>query len=687
MLILQARGPVLEMTPSIHKVLRPVGLVESQHTRMLSSLCSLTYFMNKVTVEGLRRRYNLHLVTSSRACDLGIQIKQASPLQAIVEGDATAADVPHVLGNESSIVKAEVPAAPHPQIQNEKTSRPVSALMRQDVLSKLPETVSAEAIAIPMSSIDTEIGNGADRNSVNGDIVSSSLSVAAAAVYSAAGPLAGNITAFTSSAAAPIASVASTLQSAASAGHSTAAATIATVSAAVMSKESSKAGSLSSSSPTEWFVADDVSNRIRYFVIQGSDNLDHWRVNLTFDPVVFEDPALGAYVHRGVYETALVLYDRFLPLVEEHIASHPSARIAFTGHSLGGSLGTLLMMMYLHRRVIGPENVAPVYTFGAPAIFCEGGCGGCGGCCAPEGRGKKQESSNDSHNGKDGEGILQKLGLSSGAVRNVMMHKDIVPRAFACDYSLVADILKRVGDSFRDHMCLSGTRKIMFHVVGKVMVLQPDAALTFVGNDGYHPLLPNSPGLYVLREANGFEKLKHDLKWNSQQQNAKVEFDNDRDYVTNTAVATKAAVNGTNELPRKDNNKPVMNGAPVTTINEAIWLLMNTPHPLDILADRGAYGDRGSISRYHNPDNYTRALGAALHARGDRAKEVLQRTRQSGLQRFAPPFVGISNVARLPHAYSNSEGDGDGGKEGGKYISPVVSWQRKRQWHKKPDSA
>jgi hypothetical protein len=649
-------------------------------------LCSLTYFMNKVTVEGLRRRYNLHLVTSSKACDLGIQIKQTSPFQAIIDGDATAADVPHVLGSEPN-AKAEVPAARHPQIYIEKTPRPVAALIRQDVLSKLPESVSAEAIAIPMSGItDTDDDdNGIDRgNTSSGDIVSSSLSVAAAAVYSAAGPLAGNITAFTSSAAAPIASVASTLQSAASAGHSTAAATIATVSAAVMSKETSKVASLASTSPTEWYVADDPSNRIRYFVIQGSDNLDHWRVNLTFDPVVFEDPELGAYVHRGVYETAMVLYDRFLPLVQEHVASYPSARIAFTGHSLGGSLGTLLMMMYLHRKVIGPENVAPVYTFGSPAIFCEGGCDG---CCAADGCREKQEKSSKSSN-KDGGGILQKLGLSSGAVRNVMMHRDIVPRAFACDYSSVADILKRVGDSFRDHMCLSGARKIMFHVVGKVMVLQPDASLTFVGNDGYHPLLPSSPGLYMLREASAFEKLKQKFKSNSRQK-SEIEYDTDSDYVTNAAAATKAAVNavnGTSEQQRKG-NKSVTNGSPVTTSDEAIWLLMNTPHPLDILADRGAYGDRGSISRYHNPDNYTRALGAALHARGDRAKDLLQQYKSRGLQRFVPPLVvdTTAGTARLHHPCAKHDGGVDAEIEGGKYKSPAVSWQRKSQWHKQPD--
>ena len=48
--------------------------------------------------------------------------------------------------------------------------------------------------------------------------------------------------------------------------------------------------------PTEWYVADDPVSATRYFVIQGSDSLDHWRVNLTFDPVTFEDPALGVKV-------------------------------------------------------------------------------------------------------------------------------------------------------------------------------------------------------------------------------------------------------------------------------------------------------------------------------------------------------------------------------------------------------
>lgn len=35
------------------------------------------------------------------------------------------------------------------------------------------------------------------------------------------------------------------------------------------------------------------------------------------------------------------------------------------------------------------------------------------------------------------QGVLGVLGLPTSHVRNVIMHRDIVPRAFACDYTLV----------------------------------------------------------------------------------------------------------------------------------------------------------------------------------------------------------------------------------------------------------
>ena len=46
---------------------------------------------------------------------------------------------------------------------------------------------------------------------------------------------------------------------------------------------------------------------------------------------------------------------------------------------------------------------------------------------------------------------------------------------------------------------------------------------------------------------------------------------------------------------------------------------MDNPHPLETLGDSGAYGPDGSISRYHNPDHYTRVRSSCLQRGGDTA--------------------------------------------------------------------
>jgi hypothetical protein len=48
------------------------------------------------------------------------------------------------------------------------------------------------------------------------------------------------------------------------------------------------------------------------------------------------------------------------------------------------------------------------------------------------------------------------------------------------------------------------------------------------------------------------------------------------------------------------------------TLHDAILTFMNTPHPLQTLSEVRAYGPGGSISRFHNPQNYITALAALL---------------------------------------------------------------------------
>ena len=131
-------------------------------------------------------------------------------------------------------------------------------------------------------------------------------------------------------------------------------------------------------------------------------------------------------VHRGIYEAAKRLYEEVLPYIRAHADAHKeNARLQFTGHSLGGSLATLLSLMVAVRNEAPVSALLPVYTFGSPCIMCGG-----------------------NH-------LLAQLGLPHSHIQSIVMHMDIVPRTFACDYpDTFAVVLKRVSGTFRNHTCL-----------------------------------------------------------------------------------------------------------------------------------------------------------------------------------------------------------------------------------------
>jgi hypothetical protein len=68
------------------------------------------------------------------------------------------------------------------------------------------------------------------------------------------------------------------------------------------------------------------------------------------------------------------------------------------------------MLMYVKRGVLPPSAVSPVYTYGAPAIFCEGGAASC--ACEACGVDKPASAQDETPSG-----VLKQLGLPDGAVR------------------------------------------------------------------------------------------------------------------------------------------------------------------------------------------------------------------------------------------------------------------------------
>lgn len=146
---------------------------------------------------------------------------------------------------------------------------------------------------------------------------------------------------------------------------------------------------------------------------------------------------MDVLVHRGIYEAAKGMYNQLFQEVVDYQRVHGGrARFRFTGHSLGGSLSLLVSLMLVAREVVPASSMLPVVTFGAPFIF---------------GAGQR---------------VLQALGLNDSFVQSVMMHRDIVPRAFSCRYpDRVAVLLRRLSASFQHHPCLNNdvSNDVTFH--------------------------------------------------------------------------------------------------------------------------------------------------------------------------------------------------------------------------------
>ncbi|KAH7424069.1 hypothetical protein KP509_12G088200 [Ceratopteris richardii] len=361
--------------------------------------------------------------------------------------------------------------------------------------------------------------------------------------------------------------------------------------------------------PCEWFICDDEVANIRYLAIQGSESLASWQTNLSFDPTNFE--GLGTLVHRGAYEAAQGLYE----LVEKEMVEcvQRGGKLCFTGHSLGGSLATLIAMMLVRRCAVKAEAVESVVSLGGPCVLCAG------------------------------EKALRRLEMEDHQFVNIVMHRDIVPRAFACDYPPhVVRILQHVNGSFRDHPCFNHQRA-MYAPVGQMMILQPDDA-----QSPSHPLLPPSTaGLYLIREPS----YEHDLSVEKLTSPRSFQLEANKDAVS--------VGRGSDRTARRKRNRSRRTTKEVRGVQRAFF---NLPHPLDALRDPGAYGFEGAISRDHDPRSYNRALSTVLIGRlqhqvmNRRRLYVPQHTVTSAVPQKTPSRHSPSPAAGAVHNTASPSG-------------------------------
>lgn len=205
--------------------------------------------------------------------------------------------------------------------------------------------------------------------------------------------------------------------------------------------------------------------------------------------------------------------------------------------------------------------------------------------------------------------------------------QDIVPRAFTCDYRLVQNWLRRIGGSFRDHSCLQGDgldKPVSLYMpVGVQMVLQPSETAA-----AQHVMLPQGSGLWKVVDPN--ERLLWGGVFGGDREGSGQAADGAADAGTPSPYrcGLEKSVHITTQIcaPRDQGFRQLtffMHLKPShRDASEALFALMNSPHPLDILADVAAYGPQGTVSAFHNPFNYSRALANEVRRRNEWRKSL-----------------------------------------------------------------
>lgn len=271
---------------------------------------------------------------------------------------------------------------------------------------------------------------------------------------------------------------------------------------------------------TAYFVADGPADlgapvgkgkhregRTRYIIARGvamdRDEVkwgDLWMKLLRFWPVEFErgltPRGSELLVHEGVKEIAEQVYAALLPFLAFDPKKEGITAVRFGGHSLGGSLSLLLMLMFHLRspltRGFSDDLDFNSHTFGSfpvlaslPALHLpwedgsdpalgpsKEGSSFHAGCplmrtlnsLRAQLRGSGEEAEKD----PGACSVLANLGLPQGAARGFVMDSDIVPRAFmALKHDAVRSLLQ-VGEKLAG----SGGMPLSFQQVGLVHYMQ-----------------------------------------------------------------------------------------------------------------------------------------------------------------------------------------------------------------------
>jgi triacylglycerol lipase len=109
------------------------------------------------------------------------------------------------------------------------------------------------------------------------------------------------------------------------------------------------------------FVEIDRAKRLQWVVVRGTANLANVRVDCEYHRD--SESHLGCPVHRGFYTSAIGVYAFARPLLD------PTFETRVTGHSLGGAVAAVLLMMFENDGL----KLGRAMTFGQPKVTDEQG--------------------------------------------------------------------------------------------------------------------------------------------------------------------------------------------------------------------------------------------------------------------------------------------------------------------------
>lgn len=206
------------------------------------------------------------------------------------------------------------------------------------------------------------------------------------------------------------------------------------------------------------------------------------------------------------------------------------------------------------------------------------------------------------------------------------MHMDIVPKAFSCDYTLVSNLLQSWGEVFERHACLQNRHHVsLYSPYGARIIIQPDKQ--FVEQ---HPYLPEGSGVYELRNPwdHGSRLSKRSVRDGTLEEGAVCADDglwNGSDDDNDDDEYRALEEDELEEEAGWEEGKEAESEEEIEDAIEALYALINTPHPLEMLGDWRAYGPSGLVSVNHNPFHYSRALAYELAKRRRASKAFLPR--------------------------------------------------------------